>query len=557
MKKTQDFIKAAIVIAIALAFIMPSAAVITNDTSEKVYTNTLNENQTPIEISSAQKQTMPNQVKLADPLIFPGVGDDRYPGITVDGNGFTVLTWTNSEDITASRMTLWFSDEPSVPESWIGWTISLSGAEDCVYWDTAWQDGDDAWSGLFGTFISLDTEAVGGYRITDITSDPSLWEYYTWNGGAPECSYACVDDNNWFQDLNYPEYTGPFHMYIYREIYEPDYDISDCPICFHTGVTSDGGVGYFDGQSKLWTAPASDPDMANLDDRFHITWQYYNETTDVGQIVWKKIVPADEPDVEYTPFQDYVAEGAHPSVAAYEDVVAIIYEDDLNISVAYSDDQGETFDFIEIAEGVYPDIEAFGGILYATYIHEGNLYLTTSGDGGASWAVAEQINDMDGTVEEEENSVDIHRGGICWVDNRGDDLDIVWIKLPTESPEITDINGPAEVKVDEESEFFATAEDPQGDDYYLMFDWGDNSTPEWTTESFASGTEGSDAHTWTVQGDYEVRVKAKDSAGHESDWSKPIPVTVPRSKAVTQPTFLELLEQFFPEIYRIIVHILG
>ena len=38
--------------------------------------------------------------------------------------------------------------------------------------------------------------------------------------------------------------------------------------------------------------------------------------------VLAKIVPDEELDIEYTPYQEYVAIGTHPSIAAYDNHVA-------------------------------------------------------------------------------------------------------------------------------------------------------------------------------------------------------------------------------------------
>ena len=83
-----------------------------------------------------------------------------------------------------------------------------------------------------------------------------------------------------------------------------------------------------------------------------------------------------------------------------------------------------------IAEGIYPDIEAINESYLCIYINNNNLYLIKSSDGGETWSQPLQINDVEGTVVAEENSIEIHKGGIAWVDNRLIDLNICWNKLP-------------------------------------------------------------------------------------------------------------------------------
>jgi len=41
---------------------------------------------------------------------------------------------------------------------------------------------------------------------------------------------------------------------------------------------------------------------------------------------------------------------------------------------------------------------------------------------------------------------------------------------------------------------------------------------------YASGESVTASHTWTAAGRYDIRVKARDSFGAESDWSEPLTV---------------------------------
>lgn len=52
-----------------------------------------------------------------------------------------------------------------------------------------------------------------------------------------------------------------------------------------------------------------------------------------------------------------------------------------------------------------------------------------------------------------------------------------------------------------------------------MFNWGDGTTSEWTTQPNAT-------HQWNLPGIYDVSVKAKDDLGAESDWSVALHVTI-------------------------------
>jgi len=105
---------------------------------------------------------------------------------------------------------------------------------------------------------------------------------------------------------------------------------------------------------------------------------------------------------------------------------------DGSVECVYSSDDGDTWSTSTVASsGSYPDIYADDTTLLCAYIDAGNLYLVNSTDGGATWSEPVQINDEDGTVVMEENSVDIHRAGIVWVDNRNTDKDIYYQSLET------------------------------------------------------------------------------------------------------------------------------
>jgi hypothetical protein len=56
--------------------------------------------------------------------------------------------------------------------------------------------------------------------------------------------------------------------------------------------------------------------------------------------------------------------------------------------------------------------------------------MVKSEDGGLTWGEPEQMNDNDGSVVAEENSIDISSNGIVWTDNRNGNKDIYYTPLP-------------------------------------------------------------------------------------------------------------------------------
>jgi len=90
--------------------------------------------------------------------------------------------------------------------------------------------------------------------------------------------------------------------------------------------------------------------------------------------------------------------------------------------------------------------------------------------------------------------------------------------------------GPSSGKIGEELTYTASTTDPENDDLYYLFDWGDDSNQEWLGP-YESGEEIEASHTWDSRGNYQVRVKARDEHGKISDWSPPTPISMPKSKS--------------------------
>jgi len=98
------------------------------------------------------------------------------------------------------------------------------------------------------------------------------------------------------------------------------------------------------------------------------------------------------------------------------------------------------------------------------------------------------------------------------------DIDLVRINDPPETPTI---DGPTSGIAGAEVEFSLVTTDPDEDDVYYWVDWGDGTNSDWLGP-YQSGTTVNASHTWTVGGDYEIKVKAKDIYLDESSWSEPL-----------------------------------
>ncbi len=116
--------------------------------------------------------------------------------------------------------------------------------------------------------------------------------------------------------------------------------------------------------------------------------------------------------------------------------------------------------------------------------------------------------------------------------------------------------GPASGKVGTEYTYSSSATDPESDQVYLMFDWGDGTFSSWTGP-VNSGSTASAKKTWSVEGSYQIKVVAKDSHGQLSIWSDPLSISMP---VEYQPPFLRILERLFeqfPNAFPLLRQLLG
>jgi outer membrane protein assembly factor BamB len=89
---------------------------------------------------------------------------------------------------------------------------------------------------------------------------------------------------------------------------------------------------------------------------------------------------------------------------------------------------------------------------------------------------------------------------------------------PGRPPEVGKPIGPADGQINVVQTFFVTGTDPEDQDIQYHFDWGDGVTSSWTAPK-PSGTTASDTHTFTTDGEKQIRAQGKDSDGKLSNWS--------------------------------------
>ena len=115
--------------------------------------------------------------------------------------------------------------------------------------------------------------------------------------------------------------------------------------------------------------------------------------------------------------------------------------------------------------------------------------------------------------------------------------------------------GDASGKIGVEYTYTSSAIDPDGDLIYYLFNWGDGTDSGWLGP-VDSGDLYEVSHIWNKKGNYEIKTRVKDSTGLISDWSDPLPITMPYSYTPIWQ-FLEVLFQRYPHTFPLLRQWLG
>ncbi len=115
--------------------------------------------------------------------------------------------------------------------------------------------------------------------------------------------------------------------------------------------------------------------------------------------------------------------------------------------------------------------------------------------------------------------------------------DLTMGPVTTSDPPVTPSTpyGPTHGTINRQYTFSSMSTDPNNDQIYYMFNWGDGTSGAWLGP-YSSGFTASDSHSWSAIGDYNVKVKAKDINGATSDWSAAQTITIVLNDAPDIPT---------------------
>ena len=89
------------------------------------------------------------------------------------------------------------------------------------------------------------------------------------------------------------------------------------------------------------------------------------------------------------------------------------------------------------------------------------------------------------------------------------------------------VSGPEAVGKTIQVNFTAIAPDPEGDEVYYQWDWGDGNFSSWVGP-YGFGDRVVTSNNWANDGTYSIKVRAKDNHEKIGDWSAPYQVSVSR-----------------------------
>jgi hypothetical protein len=116
-------------------------------------------------------------------------------------------------------------------------------------------------------------------------------------------------------------------------------------------------------------------------------------------------------------------------------------------------------------------------------------------------------------------------------------------------------SGSTKIKPKVKYTYTTSTTDPNGDQLYYNFTWGDDGNYSGWIGPYNSGEVCEGSYEWTKISKYYgygIKVKAKDEDGHESPWSDYLLVSQKsKNKPFTKPLFLDILARF-PLLQRLI-----
>ena len=118
----------------------------------------------------------------------------------------------------------------------------------------------------------------------------------------------------------------------------------------------------------------------------------------------------------------------------------------------------------------------------------------------------------------------------------GDSSVKIWRNNPSNPPATPAApTGTSHGIINTEYTFSSSTTEPDGDQIYYMFSWGDGTNSGWLGP-YNSGQTVTASHSWSTVGDYDVKVSAKDIYDVQSGWSDPLTISITDNNPPDTPT---------------------
>jgi fimbrial isopeptide formation D2 family protein/uncharacterized repeat protein (TIGR01451 family) len=210
-----------------------------------------------------------------------------------------------------------------------------------------------------------------------------------------------------------------------------------------------------------------------------------------------------------------------------------------------------------IINGIASDLEADAGGPYSGYVDDTiNIYGSASGGTSPynfSWDLDNDFtygDDYGNSIQNSWSTAGTYTIRLRVTDDNNitstDTAQVIITQENTKPNKPSTPTGSTDGKSGDEYTYSTSTTDPEGDQVYYLFDWGDGTNSGWLGP-FNSGITIEDSHIWEERGDYEIKVRAKDTGGLLSDWSDPLPISMPlikRPKTIIIEFIERLIEQF-------------
>jgi len=176
---------------------------------------------------------------------------------------------------------------------------------------------------------------------------------------------------------------------------------------------------------------------------------------------------------------------------------------------------------------------------------DGTLYFgTTWMDGGDEAFIALNSDGTERWIKRFggiESSPAIAEDGTIYVGSNDKHLYAIG-KLDNDAPTAPTITGQINGIIETEYEYKFKSTSPLGRDVYYYIEWGDGSKKDWFGP-FNSGEEVTVSHSWSEQGTYTIKARAKDTENLWGPWGE-LMVTMPRDKSISNSLLLKFLERY-------------